>query len=253
MIDRRNAATRKRPLTRTLLSTLTIGLTWVSPTASPADDYEVLLVGNSFSKGIKKPLRDALEADGSTATVKTRARPGWTLGKHAASRSTPKYIARAAWTDVFLQEQSDGIDDTRYPDARALEALIGPTGARTGFLMTWRDRGAPPSDYDSLRGMIGGSLGYVPIAHELDARLAPVGWVIRNAVENGPDIDFWKSDGHHLNRTGAYLAAITLFAAITNQSPVGLPSPRRLEDQAADLQALVEQTVFSEPETWNLP
>ena len=132
MTDRPNSSPRRHTRIAPLLSILAAALTWVGPPVAQADDYNVLLVGNSFSKGIKRPLRDALEADGSTATVKTRARPGWTLGKHAASRSTPKYIARASWTDVFLQEQSNGIDDSRYPDARTLDALIAPTGARTG-------------------------------------------------------------------------------------------------------------------------
>lgn len=253
MTDRPNSSPRRHTRIAPLLSILAAALTWVGPPVAQADDYNVLLVGNSFSKGIKRPLRDALEADGSTATVKTRARPGWTLGKHAASRSTPKYIARASWTDVFLQEQSNGIDDSRYPDARTLDALIAPTGARTGFMMTWRDRGAPPSDFNSLRGEVGGSVGYVPIAHELDATVAPVGWAIRSALEEGAGLDFWKPDGHHLNKTGTYLAALVLYSVMTNNSPVGLPYRRRHEDDAPYLQALVEETVFSESVIWNLP
>jgi hypothetical protein len=219
--------------------------------ADPGEPGFVLFLGNSFVRGIRRPLRDLFEAADMDVRVKTRAPNGWNLARHADRTSTSAILDSAPWTHVFLQEQSDGIDTSGYPAARALDTLIGARGAKTVFFMTWRDRGVPVESYDSLLGEPGGNVGYVPIAFELGATIAPVGWAVRDVLVAGLGYDLWQ-DGHHLNALGQYLAACVCFATLSGLSPVGLPAPSRISLAAAlDLQTVAETTVFSDPVRWN--
>jgi len=122
------------------------------------------------------------------------------------------------------------------------------------FFMTWRDRTDPLSSYDSLRGVPGGSTGYVPIAVRLEVPIAPVGWVIREGIATDLPYDYWGPDGHHLNRLGSYLAACVLYAALTGESPVGGWAPGKLQrdGSAAVMQDLAATTVLAAPEDWLL-
>jgi hypothetical protein len=220
-----------------------------------AEPDHVLLLGNSFLRGVGPNLRRMVQKNrGVRLRVVTRAAAGWTLAKHAASSATSRHLERAAWDWVVVQEQSAGIDELRYPDAEALHAQILDAGARMMFFMTWRDRTDPLSDYDSLLGVSGGSTGYVPIAVRLDAPIAPVGWAIREGIATGLPYDYWGPDGHHLNRLGGYLAACVLYAALTGESPAGGWAPGKLQrdGSAAAMQDLAATTVLAAPEDWLL-
>ncbi len=220
--------------------------------ADPLAPQLILFVGNSFVRGLRRPLRDLYDASGASVRVKTLGPSGWTLERHATAASTGAVIGSRPWNYVFLQEQSDGIDASGYGPARAIDAAVAGQGARTVFFMTWRDRGVTVAGYDSLRGEPGGNVGYVPIAFELDAPVAPVGWAIRDGLLEGLPYDLWQ-DGHHLNGLGDYLAACVCFATLTGISPVGLPAPKRIfPEEALYLQQLAQDTVLSDPAQWNL-
>ncbi len=220
--------------------------------ASHADARDsMLLVGNSFTKGIKSPLRMLVRSAGRDVAIGVCAADGFTLQAHAESRSSLAKIHSKDWQTVVLQEQSDGISEERgYQGARALDLEIA---GRTVFFMTWRDRDAEIADYDDLRGEPGGDTGYVPIALELDAAVAPIGWVFREILLAEPDAELWSRDGHHASERGRYLAALTLYATIYLESPVGLwMTPGLSEEQAFHDQLLVERVVFEDPAAWNI-
>lgn len=210
----------------------------------------ILLIGNSFTEGIRPRLRAIMRSAGRDSSVGVRAVNGWTLAHHAASGSTTRKIGAASWNAVVLQEQSKGIFLERYPSARYLDAEIA---GRTVFFMTWRDREAVLEDYDTLLGVPGGNFGYVPIADELDAAIAPVGWAFREVLLRESDPDLWSLDGHHASERGRYLASLVLYATIFGESPFGLwfPSSIGLE-QAFEDQVLVEEVVLGNAGQWNI-
>lgn len=213
----------------------------------------ILLIGNSFSKGLKSPLRYLARSAMRDLVVSLSTKNGYTLELHSTSHSTLKRLRMGGWHSVVLQEQSDGIDEERYPFARALDAEIEAVGARTVFFMTWPDEGKGLDEYDKLRGVPGGTEGYVPIAFELESPVAPVGWVFREALLEDPTADLWSDDGHHASDRGKYLAALTLYAVIFGESPVGLwPHPRLSPDVVLHDQQLVEDVVLGHPDDWNL-
>lgn len=213
----------------------------------------ILLVGNSFTGGLKSRLRLVIRSSGRDATVKTLAHKGWTLGHHAASASSAKKLHSYPWTHVILQEQSDGIDVERYPDARTLDAVIHEIGASTIFFMTWPDPNDEETTFEDLRGVEGGDIGYVPIAFELDAALAPIGWAFREVLLEEPDADLWLRDNHHASIRGRYIATLVLFAVIYRESTVGLwPSPKMTPEQILHDQMLVDRVVLDHLSDWNL-
>jgi hypothetical protein len=210
---------------------------------------DVLLVGNSFTAGIKTKLRYLLRSAGRDTSVYVRASEGWTLAMHAESSTTTQKIQWKPWDAVVLQEQSDGMLPERFPSARLLESRIDE---RTVFFMTWRDRSALLEDYDNLRGVPGGDTGYVAVAAEVGAVVAPVGWAFREILVEEPDAELWRSDGHHASERGRYVAALVLYATITGDSTVGLwMSPRLTEEQALHDQMLVDALVLERASEWN--
>jgi hypothetical protein len=222
--------------------------------ATPAWSRDrILLVGNSFSQGVKNRLRSLTRSALRDASVSVSARDGWTLGVHSTARSTLRRIGSTEWHTVVLQEQSDGIDEERYPDARTIDAEVEAAGSRTVFFMTWADRDDELSEYERLRGVAGGTEGYLPIAIELDSPVAPVGWVFREVLLEEPDAELWSLDGHHASERGRYLAALTLYATIFAESPVGLwPHPALPLDQVLHDQLLVERVVLGDQSEWNI-
>ena len=89
------------------LASAALLLAALAPSPAPAavdPDVEILLVGNSFTKGIKNMLRDLILSSGRTAYVTDRAGNGWRLDMHAANNGTINKINSNDWDYVFLQE-----------------------------------------------------------------------------------------------------------------------------------------------------
>lgn len=213
----------------------------------------VLLIGNSFSRRIHQELLLLTRSALRDTVVKRKGGNGWTLEMHSNASSTRNRLQSTPWTTVVLQEQSDGLDEERYPFARALDAEIAATGARTVFFLTWADRDEELDVYDRLLGEPGGNVGCLPIAQELDAAIAPIGWAFRAAILEDPQAELWDPDGHHASRRGQYLAALVLYATIYRESPVGLAPSRKLTaEQSLHDQLLVEDVVFGQSDRWNL-
>lgn len=214
----------------------------------------ILLIGSSFCWGVKDYLNLLINSSGRSATIAQRGISRYTLAYHA---SDPTTLARIdeGWDWVVLQEQSDGEYAARYPAARTLNTRLRDAGALPIMMMTWRDRGEPLSRYDSLKGVEGGSTGYVPIAFEIDARIAPTGWIYRQAIAENRSINLWNYDGHHANNRGNYLNAMAIFAAIYKQSPVGLkcPTPNIFAPFKLHDQTLVNTVALTGRATWNIP
>ncbi len=215
----------------------------------------ILFVGSSFVQGIKDPLLRLVNTSGRVATIHVRSVARWTLGYHATSPETISRIENGDYDFVILQEQSDGCTaQWSYPYIRSLNTRIRNAGGKPVLMMTWRDRGAKLSTYDSLRGVQGGTVGYVPVALEeaVDAAVAPVGWVYRAAITESPNINLWMSDGHHANPRGHYLAALSIYCAIYRVSPVGLGAPGPLALVKAHDQALVNTVALGTRADWNI-
>ena len=243
---------RRRAVRACIVPLVVTAALLAAPSPASARDL-ILLIGNSFSSGLRGDFRRIVRSAGRDAAFSVRAVKGYSLELHLASGATLDRIQSKPWNVVVLQEQSDGFTSDRYPFARLLNDEIAATGARTMFMMTWRNRDADLADYDSLRGVPDGDEGYVPIAFELGAAIAPAGWAFRESVIDDPSVDLWGDDGHHAGERGRYIAALVLYTAIYAESPVGLWfSPHMTPAEALRDQQVVESVVLGNPTDWNI-
>ncbi|OYW27279.1 MAG: hypothetical protein B7Z47_06795, partial [Chthoniobacter sp. 12-60-6] len=65
--------------------------------------------------------------------------------------------------------------------------------------------------------------GFGALAKKIGATVAPMAFVALRCQTQRPDLTLRFVNDAHLNQTMAYLTACTLYAALFNQSPVGLP------------------------------
>ena len=233
-----------------------------SQATSPA--VRVLFIGNSYTAVNNLPTIFAKLAcsGGHRAEVSMVANGGWTLANHLASPDTQAKLTEQKWDFVVLQEQSQipaqeaARTSGMYPAARQLVGQINGLGARPIFFMTWgHANGWPESglpNYDAMQAQL--AVGYLGIAQELHAAVAPVGtaWSATRAL--APDLQLWQDDGSHPSGLGTYLAACVFYAALFGQSPVGLAYTEDMPASiAAKLQQIAADTVLTEPQRWNLP
>lgn len=222
----------------------------------------ILLVGSSFSNGIAPYLKYLITSSGNESPViDARVVNSWTLELHATSTKTQTIISTGAYDFVVLQEESDAAVDSNYlynwgyPSIRALNTRINNAGGSTVLAMTWKDKGSLLSTYDALKGTVGDTdgPGSVPIAFELDLPIAPTGWMFRTAIAQNSAINLWKFDGHHANERGRYFAAMCIFCAIYQTSPVGLYCPTATKTTKTYDQALANSVVLGANKTvWNI-
>jgi hypothetical protein len=223
----------------------------------------VLFIGNSYTYTNDLPGMFAQLAKGGGHQVETgmAATAGWKLSNHAGSTDTISQITSSKWDYVVLQEQSEipAITQSRltvmYPAARVLVRQIKGTGATPIFFLTWAYRDGLPAngfqDYQTMQFQI--DIGYLEIAQELSAPVAPVGYAWLLAKGQNSTLDLWQADGSHPTRQGTYLAACVFYASIFRQSPEGLTYlGGQSKDTAMFLQKIAGTSVLDNPAQWNL-
>ncbi len=106
-------------------------------------------------------------------------------------------------------------------------------------------------DYPSMQSAI--DSGYLAIASEVHAAVAPVGFAWWSVVGLEQQPGLWQGDGSHPTRKGTYLAACVFYAAIFGESPVGLGYHDGLSaDEASRLQQIASSTVLGNTAAWGL-
>lgn len=218
----------------------------------------ILFVGNSYTfvNDLPTVFAGLAKAGGHQVATGMVAQGGWTLSQHASSSDTLDKIKSARWNYVVLQEQSEipAFPQIRtqqmYPAARQLASQIEATGATPVFFITWAHRDGMPdsglANYETMQSQI--NQGYLLIAQELNAPIAPVGMAWANAHSQNPQLDLWQADGSHPTQQGTYLAACVFYAVLFNQNPEGLSYLGELSKETAhSLQTIAANTVLYNP------
>jgi hypothetical protein len=218
----------------------------------------VLFVGNSYTYVNDLPDTFAALAASGGHSVQTgmAATGGATLADHATSGDAQAAISSAHWNVVVLQEQSQipSVESFRqtqmYPAARQLVAEIRAAGAEPIFFLTWAHRDGWPENgllgYSSMQAAVAD--GYLTIASEEQAAIAPVGYAWMTLLARAPSIQLWQGDGVHPTPDGTYLAACVFYATVFAQSPRGLAFHGGVPDaDAATLQEIAATVVLGDP------
>jgi len=202
------------------------------------------------------------KAGGHRVETDVEAEGGMMLSDHVQARATRNKIKSSNWSFVVLQEQSQVPASSQvriaqmYPAARTLVAQIRETGAEPIFFITWAHQAGWPEEgltsYESMQLQI--NAGYLGIARELNARMAPVGFAWSNAWRQNPQVKLWQEDGSHPSLQGTYLAACVFYAVIFQESPEGLSYKNDLAKKEAEgLQKIAADTVLNDKGNWNIP
>ena len=137
-----------------------------------------------------------------------------------------------------------------YPAARELVQKIRETGATPIFFITWAHRDGWPkngmNDYETMQAQI--NYGYMEIAQELNAPVAPVGAAWSTVTSQYPELMLWQEDGSHPAEPGTYLAACVFYAVIFHESPNELRYHGGLSgENARIIQSVASSTVLNIP------
>ncbi|MEY4907294.1 MAG: hypothetical protein RL260_1012 [Pseudomonadota bacterium] len=97
--------------------------------------------------------------------------------------------------------------------ARQVE-VVRAYGAQPVLFMSWAYQDRPEMTEVLVRE-------YVAAGRTLDAQVIPAGLAFARALAERPDIRLHQPDLRHPTMRGTYLAACTVFAALTGLSPVG--------------------------------
>jgi len=222
-----------------------------------------LFIGDSYTSVNDLPgMLTALAASGGHR-METQALDagGVTLAGHVADPSTVPTINSMSWNYVVLQEQSQipSLESLRqsemYPAAGQLVSDIRADKATPLFYLPWtREAGWPENgipNYDQMQAAVND--GYLTIANQESAAVAPVGPAWQYALTQYSTSDMWQSDGIHPTAKGTYLAACVFYATLYRQSPLGLSYHASLtEADAAKLQSIANGTVLANPGEWGL-
>lgn len=224
----------------------------------------VLFIGNSYTYTNDLPgtLEKLAESGGFRLETGISAQGGWTLSDHLTSPDTNAQFENSKWNYIVLQEQSnipasDSIRNSKmYPAARKLAEKTTQLSAQPILFVTWGHQSGWPENsmptYESMQLAL--NYGYLTVARQLHATLAPVGFAWLALHRNHPQLNLWQEDGSHPNENGTYLAACIFYAVIFQKSPEGLNYHGQLSDENATLiQKTAADIVLTDKIRWNLP
>jgi hypothetical protein len=224
----------------------------------------ILFVGNSltFFNNLPETFAELARSGGHAVEVGISAQGGQTLAEHSTSATTLKKITGQRWDYLVLQEQSriPAIAAQRnrqmVPAARLLDEKGAESGAHTVLFLAWASREGLPragfEDYAAMQAAI--EAGYLEVAGEIGAMVAPVGMAWQRALEEHQELELWARDGSHPTPAGTYLAACVFYATLLGESPEGASYLAGLPEETAwFLQSVAADTVLRDPERWDLP
>jgi hypothetical protein len=94
--------------------------------------------------------------------------------------------------------------------------IVRAHGARPVFFMSWAYADKPEMTAQLAEA-------YTIAGNENNALVIPAGLAFARAISRQPELNLYVADKRHPTLAGTYLAACTVFAALTGRSPVGNP------------------------------
>ncbi len=190
---------------------------------TPAPPCSILFVGNSYTMangGLDSIFTEVVRSAHPDAEIHCEmvSFGGYTLEDHWNNPVTMEAIARGCWDLVILQEQSQRPviePGLMYIYAELLGRAVEEAGGCPGFFMTWA-RKLDPGMITPLSG------AYFHAGALTDGMTSPVGLAWDLVITMHPRLELYESDGSHPNLKGTYLTACTMYAAVRNESPVGI-------------------------------
>ncbi len=230
----------------------------------PAENYQILFIGNSYTYYNNMPesifLR-ILRAAGMNGRITAITKGGWYLIDSAdpadeVGSQVENMLAARDFDYVILQEQSTcpALSPGKfYEGVRILAEKLRADGATPILYGTWgRKEGHSVLaengwTNETMTWKI--AAGYEAIGAELDIDVAYAGLAFYDVYTHHSEIELYDADKTHPSPAGSYLAAMTLFATITGVDPTTVDYDGDLDSEtAAILREAARKAVFETPE-----
>ena len=205
---------------------------------------EVLMIGNSYTGGIRRTM-EAIKGAGPRSIAFTYHTPGGRqLVQHDKNDKVTELIKSKKWDVVVLQEQSQtpayaNLRPTFQAGVKALHKKAVAQGARVLLYQTWGRRDGDKQNidaaptYEVMQKAL--TQAYTDAAKDLNCELAEVGVNWQRIRENHPDLfpKLYRNDGSHPSELGAYLAGSVIYRQITGKLPDPAVLPNQVDKDAA--------------------
>lgn len=197
-----------------------------APTPAPAPEavsLRVLFIGNSLTyvNDLPATLAGIARSGGDTIRVEMVAKPNYALIDHLTLHSgAEEAIRRGGWNVVVLQQGPTSLPvnrDSLILWTKMFDPMIRAVGARPALYMVWpaADR---PQDFDAVR------TSFQMAAHAVDGLFLPAGQAWLDAWARNTTLPLYGADGFHPSPMGTWLAALTIYEALTGHDARNLPS-----------------------------
>jgi len=218
------------------------------PTLPVVADVTLLFMGNSHTSNndLSTMVTDMVRAGTPGKTVASVEAPGWLfLDERLHDEATIDLLTSQDWSFVILQAQkysSSGQFNYSTEEAKELVRMSRDQHAIPVMFPEWPRQGIDESQriYDL----------HVSIAQAEPACVAPIPQAFDLALARDPHLSLYAADGNHSSAAGAFLAALVLYATITEQSPLDVPPlPQFPVDESVQetLRSIAAETVQTVP------
>jgi hypothetical protein len=194
----------------------------------------VLFIGNSLTyvNDLPGTLAGIARSGGDTIRVEMVARPNYALIDHLTEHSgADEAIRRGGWDVVVLQQGPTSLPvnrDSLILWTRTFDSIIRVVGARPALYMVWPPAGRP-QDFDAVR------TSFQMAAQAVDGVFLPAGVAWVDAWQRNATLSLYGPDGFHPSPLGTWLAALTIYEALTGHDPRRLPPSAVVNGVALDL------------------
>lgn len=201
----------------------------------------VLFIGNSFTARNNLPelIAQMAAARGKQLQHQLIQAGGASLRMHWNRGAAQQAIAQTRPAYVVLQEQSTlplKNPQRFHENVRLFDQAIKAAGARMALYLTWARQNAPETQVAITEA-------YTAIGQELGAQVIPVGIAWQQFLSKNRAPVLHDKDQSHPSLAGSYLAACVFFAALFDESPVGIAS--KLKDLTQAEAELLQQTAWA--------
>lgn len=192
----------------------------------------VLFIGNSLTEGNDLPgmVRTLASAAGLHWSVEAQLLSGAGLEDHWQRGLAQQRIRSGSWNAVVLQQGPSSLADSRANLrlwAAEFDGLVRTAGGRSALYMVWPELGRFEY-FDRVRD------SYALAARDVSGYFLPAGESWRAAWAHEPALALYGGDGFHPTMAGTYAAALTIFAGLSDRSPLGLPAPATMDTGTAE-------------------
>ena len=209
----------------------------------PAENFEILFMGNSHSSsnGLPNILTTLIKTGLPGATATARAAPGFSfLAERLTDGVSQPLLVSRPWTHVILQAQKYSSSGLYYYPTDAAEEWIRRAKAQNALPIMfpeWPRRG---------------NLEEGPRVHQLHldiasreaACVAPIAAAWEESRVRDPFLVLHARDGNHANLAGSLLTAFVFYEFITGRVAAKLPHISSISVSAGDQQKLRDIASF---------